>query len=132
MGMVQGLYQRDDQIRTWSVDEWKKVLTKEYLDAWKEWIKKRDIVAKKMNLRPIHIQYLTHREITRYATFSIKRELGLTEQTKEKVISTRGTTNALRVGRIAKECFQTYSGQCNAMMDLKKFDEEISKATLKR
>lgn len=132
MAMIQGLYQNDDQIKAWSVEEWKKVLTKEYLDAWKEWVKKRDIVAQKMNLRPIHIKYLTLREITRFATFSIKRELGLNEQTKEKVVNTRGTTNALRVGKIAKECFQVYSGQCDAMMNIKKFDEEISKTTLKR
>lgn len=112
--------------------KWEKVLTPAYLVAWQEWLKKRDVVAAKLNLKEIEIERITCREVIRYAIFSLKRTIGMTDTNKEQISKTRGNTKALQTLRMAMEEFSKYDQLVRKFISIDSFDKEIAKVGNRR
>ena len=88
-----GLFEKrdlKDYIETWTAK-----LSPDYRKAWNEWLKKRDIVAKQMGLDEKQILYVTKITLMTYLGYDFKRRINLNNETLDKVVKTKGTTETL-------------------------------------
>ena len=85
-------------------------------------------MARKLNLSESQITKITCREVVRYAIFSLKRTIGLTQETKDKVVKTRGNTTAFELLDLAMSEFDKYDAIVERVISMETFDKEIAKA----
>lgn len=132
MGIFGNLFSSESDELNKVIDKWIGMLTPQYKNLWQQWIAKRDIVAKEMRLSDVDVARLTCREASKYAAFSLKRQIGLTESTKETVIKTRGNTWAFQNMKAAMDDYEKYSRLVNRTISLEKFDKAIDKVGTRR
>ena len=106
--------------------KWERMLGPKYRDAWKIWLSNCKIVARKFDLNEIEVARLTCRESARYAIFSLKNCIGLTDDNLNQIVATRGNTNIIMLIGEATDDFNLYTEKCNKFIPIKKFDEEIN------
>ena len=133
MGFFSSLFGNSelDQMQE-TIQRWERVLTPTYLSLWKDWLKKRDILANKLKLNEIEVAKITCREVTRYAIFSLRRSIGITDTNHEKIATTRGNTNALKLYKMAMDEFERYDDSVRSFISIENFDKEIARVTNKR
>jgi hypothetical protein len=111
-----------------NVEQYRKLMSAPYKQAYNDWLLKRNIVGPKMNLTYDQMLYLTIREAARYYVFDLKRRIGLTDYNVEEVARRNGTTKTLEACSKNAEVFKKYDSICSRYAA--EFDRNIAKTTL--
>ena len=136
MVLNMGFFSRffDDEVADLNeeIERWERLLSPQYKEAWDQWIKRRDIVSRQMNLSDFEIATLTCREVCKYVTYSLKREIGLTSSNQEEIVRTRGNTWAFKNMKTAMDDYDKYARMAQRTVELEKFDQAIERAGNRR
>ena len=114
------------------IEKWELFLSGNYIPAWKDWVTKRNIVAKRWSLDREKVIILTAREVSRYAVFNLRRLLGLNTGNVDQIVNTRGNTEWFQLLDMATKDYQRYTAMCANFISLERFDKEIQVTNISR
>ena len=128
MGIFGNLFGRELEELNEKIRKWERVLTPDYAYEWNNWLHKMDVVSEKLRLSEVEVAKLTLREVAKYASFSLRRQIGVGKIDIDTIAGTRGNTTAIQAMRLASREFNKYNAICRRFVSLKKFDSLIEKA----
>lgn len=127
MGILGNLFGTELREANALIEKWENIMSRDYKNEWNQWLYKMDQVADEMKLNELQKAKLTCREAAKYAGYSLKNRIGLTQYNEDEVVNTKGNTARLIVAAKAFNCYQKYTRICSRFINVRKFDAKIER-----